>query len=94
MSSLLFSSTERPGLTHANRVDQLQMKIINSLRDHCTYNCTAQKKVNYLSKILNILSELRTVSVDAVNRINRLHEIVAMPSTFASVFTLTSSTIL
>ncbi|CAG2181390.1 unnamed protein product, partial [Oppiella nova] len=39
--------TERHGLKDAHRVEQLQMKIINSLKDHVTYNSEAQKKPHY-----------------------------------------------
>lgn len=77
---------ERPGLINPSRVDQLQMKIINSLRDHCTYNFEAQKKANYFSKILSILPELRTVSMAAAQRINRLNQVVTMPITFSTLF--------
>ena len=44
-----------------NKIDQLETKIINSLKDHTVYNSEAQKKPNYFSRILSKLSELRTI---------------------------------
>ncbi|XP_054717299.1 nuclear receptor subfamily 4 group A member 2-like [Uloborus diversus] len=61
--------TERHGLKEPARVEQLQMKIISSLRDHVTYNNEAQKKRHYFSRILTQLPELRTISVQGLQRI-------------------------
>ena len=46
-----------------NKIEQLETKILNSLRDHTMYNSDAQKKPNYFSRILTRLSDLRTIGV-------------------------------
>lgn len=46
-----------------HQIEQLETKIINSLRDHTIYNSEAQKKANYFSRILSKLAELRTIGV-------------------------------
>jgi hypothetical protein len=40
-------------------MEELQMKIIDCLRDHCTYNSEAQRKPNFFSLILGKIAELR-----------------------------------
>lgn len=71
-------------------MEQLQMKIIGSLRDHCTYNSEAQKKSNYFSKILSILPELRTLSNEGIDRIQQLNRVISMPESLRSLFESTS----
>ena len=41
------------------KVESLQTKIINSLRDHVTYNPEAQRKPQYFTRILDKLQVLR-----------------------------------
>lgn len=53
--------TGRHGVQDTAKIEQLETKIINSLRDHTIYNSEAQKKTNYFSRILSKLSELRTI---------------------------------
>lgn len=73
------SLAERHGLSNETKVEQLQMKVISSLRDHCTYNADAQKKSWYFSKILSILPELRTLSNEGMDRMQQLNRIISMP---------------
>ena len=54
-----FSVSERHGLSDPKTVEALQNKIINSLRDHVTYNSDAQRKPHYFSRILDKLPQLR-----------------------------------
>lgn len=82
---LLFFSTERPDVKNTNRVDQIQTKIICSLRDHCTYNSLAQKKANYFSKILATLTEMRTLSMEGMQRMTHLNQVIRMPSELTSI---------
>lgn len=72
-----------------HRVEQLQMKIIGSLRDHVTYNAEAQKKRHYFSRLLAQLPELRTLSARGLQRIFylRLEELVPPPTALEAVFT-------
>ncbi|RXG59608.1 putative nuclear hormone receptor HR38 [Armadillidium vulgare] len=61
--------TERHGLKDTKKVEQLQMKVISSLRDHVTYNSEAQKKPHYFSRILGKLPELRSLSSQGFQQI-------------------------
>ncbi|CAG2179183.1 unnamed protein product, partial [Oppiella nova] len=83
--------TERHGLKDAHRVEQLQMKIINSLKDHVTYNSEAQKKPHYFSRILAKLPDLRTLSVNGLQRIFclKLEDLVSTPAAIESMFSPT-----
>lgn len=85
----LFLFLERHGLKEPHRVEQLQMKIIGSLRDHVTYNAEAQKKRHYFSRLLAQLPELRTLSARGLQRIFylRLEELVPPPAALEAVFT-------
>ena len=50
-------------------MEELQMKIIDALKDHCTYNCDAQKKPQFFSRILGKIPELRTLSQEGLQRL-------------------------
>jgi len=49
----------RHGLKDVKKMEELQMKVIDCLRDHCTYNAEAQRKPNFFSLILGKIAELR-----------------------------------
>ncbi|XP_063699631.1 probable nuclear hormone receptor HR38 [Culicoides brevitarsis] len=80
--------TERHGLKNLQEVENLQQKIINSLKDHVTYNNLAQKKPHYFSKLLGKLSELRTLSVQGLQRIFylKLEDLVPAPPMIENMF--------
>lgn len=80
--------TERHGLKEPQKVEHLQMKVIDSLRDHVTYNSEAQKKPNYLSRILTQLPELRTISMQGLQRIFylKLEDLVPAPPLIENMF--------
>ena len=50
-------------------MEELQMKIIDCLRDHCTYNSEAQKKPQFFSRILGTIPELRTLCREGLQRL-------------------------
>jgi nuclear receptor subfamily 4 group A protein 2 len=81
-------SIERHGLKEPHKVEQLQMKIINSLKDHVTYNSEAQKKPHYFSRILAKLPDLRTLSFGLLQRIFylKLEDPVQTPAAIESMF--------
>ncbi|KAI8761413.1 nuclear receptor subfamily 4 group A member 2-like isoform X2 [Biomphalaria glabrata] len=60
--SALAMVTLRHGLREPEKMEELQMKIIDCLRDHCTYNSEAQRKPHFFSRILSKIAELRTLS--------------------------------
>ena len=80
--------SERHGLLEPKKVESLQTKIINSLRDHVTYNPDAQKKPHYLSRILDKLQVLRSLSQQALQRIFylRLEGLVPEPPIIKKLF--------
>ncbi|KAB0798291.1 hypothetical protein PPYR_09284 [Photinus pyralis] len=80
--------TERHGLREPQRVEQLQMKIISSLRDHVTYNAEAQRKAHYFSRLLGKLPELRSLSVQGLQRIFylKLEDLVPAPPLIENMF--------
>ncbi|TDG42492.1 hypothetical protein AWZ03_011077 [Drosophila navojoa] len=83
--------TERHGLREPKKVEQLQMKIIGSLRDHVTYNAEAQKKQHYFSRLLGKLPELRSLSVQGLQRIFylKLEDLVPAPALIERMFVTT-----
>ncbi|EDX05646.1 GD21688 [Drosophila simulans] len=83
--------TERHGLREPKKVEQLQMKIIGSLRDHVTYNAEAQKKQHYFSRLLGKLPELRSLSVQGLQRIFylKLEDLVPAPALIENMFVTT-----
>ncbi|XP_041374896.1 nuclear receptor subfamily 4 group A member 2-like [Gigantopelta aegis] len=61
--------TLRHGLKEPQKMEDLQMKLIDCLRDHCTYNSEAQKKTNFFSIILGKIAELRSLSQEGIQRL-------------------------
>ena len=64
--------SDRHGLKEPERMEDLQMKIIDTLRDHCTYNSQAQKIHQYFSHILAKIPDLRTLSKQGIERLYQL----------------------
>jgi nuclear receptor subfamily 4 group A protein 2 len=64
------------------------MKIIGSLRDHVTYNAEAQRKTHYFSRLLGKLPELRSLSVQGLQRIFylKLEDLVPAPPLIENMF--------
>ena len=79
---------ERHGLLEPKQVEALQTKIINSLRDHVTYNPEAQRKPQYFTRILDKLQVLRSLSQQALQRIFylRLEGLVPEPPIIERMF--------
>lgn len=59
----------RHGLREQKKMEDLQMKIIDTLRDHCIYNSEAQKKPHFFSRILSKIAELRSLSREGLQRL-------------------------
>ncbi|XP_023930585.1 nuclear receptor subfamily 4 group A member 2-like [Lingula anatina] len=80
--------TERHGLKETKKMEELQMKVIDALRDHSTYNSEAQKKQQYFSKILGVIPELRTLCREGVQRFVALKEDkeLSLPSVIDSLY--------
>ena len=69
-------------------MENLQNKIINSLRDHVTYNADAQRKPHYFSRVLDKLPQLRSLSVQGLQRIFylKLEDLVPAPPLIERMF--------
>ena len=80
--------SERHGLTDPKRVENLQSKLINTLKDHVTYNPEAQKKNQYFTRILDRLPALRSLSVQGLQRIFylKLEDLVPAPPLIEKMF--------
>ncbi|XP_050438208.1 probable nuclear hormone receptor HR38 [Adelges cooleyi] len=81
--------TERHGLREAKKVEQLQMKIINALREHIAYSMSdSQRKSYYFSRLLAKLPELRSLSVQGLQRIFylKLEDLVPAPPLIENMF--------
>jgi len=63
-------SSDRHGLADAKRVDDLQNRVLDALRDHCTYNAATQRLL--FARAIGLLPQLRTVSRLGVDRLRAL----------------------
>ncbi|XP_014296393.1 nuclear receptor subfamily 4 group A member 2 isoform X1 [Microplitis demolitor] len=80
--------TDRYGLKEPQRVEDLQMRIVASLRDHVTYNSEAQRKTQYLSHLLSKLPDLRSLAAQGLQRIFylKVENLAPMPPLIESLF--------
>jgi nuclear receptor subfamily 4 group A protein 2 len=64
------------------------MKIISSLRDHVTYNPEAQRKPHYFSRLLSKLPELRSLSIQGLQRIFylKVEDLAPAPPLLEAIF--------
>ena len=85
---LLLPCIERHGLRDPQKVELLQMKIISSLRDHVTYNPEAQRKPHYFSRLLSKLPELRSLSIQGLQRIFylKVEDLAPAPPLLEAIF--------
>lgn len=61
---------DRHGLCDTKRLDALQNKVINALKDHVTYNPEAQRKgQGYFTKILERLPAVKSLNVQGLQRL-------------------------
>ena len=83
-----FLFTVRHGLKDQAKMEDLQTKLTDCLRDHCTYNSEAQRKPNYFSNILGKVTELRTLSQQGIQRMQdiKLGKIFNTPTAIEDVF--------
>ncbi|KAJ8352220.1 hypothetical protein SKAU_G00236960 [Synaphobranchus kaupii] len=80
--------TERHGLKEPKRVEDLQNKIVNCLKDQVTFNGGGLIRPNYLSKLLGKLPELRTLCTQGLQRIFylKLEDLVPPPAIIDKLF--------
>lgn len=80
--------SERHGLKEPKRVEDLQNKIVNCLKDQVTFNGSGLNRPNYLSKLLGKLPELRTLCTQGLQRIFylKLEDLVPPPAIIDKLF--------
>ncbi|XP_037094958.1 nuclear receptor subfamily 4 group A member 2a [Syngnathus acus] len=81
--------TERHGLREPKRVEELQNKIVNCLKDQVTFTGGGgMNRPNYLSKLLGKLPELRTLCTQGLQRIFylKLEDLVPPPAIIDKLF--------
>ena len=69
-------------------MEDLQMKIVGALKDHVTFNAEAQKKINFFSRILGKIPELRTLSQEGLQRMfcMKMEDLVPTPQVLETLF--------
>lgn len=88
MYSFFFFISERHGLKEPKKVEDLQNKIVNCLKDQVTFNGGGLNRPNYLSKLLGKLPELRTLCTQGLQRIFylKLEDLVPPPAIIDKLF--------
>lgn len=84
----LHAFAERHGLKEPKKVEELQNKIVNCLKDQVAFNGAALNRPNYLSKLLGKLPELRTLCTQGLQRIFylKLEDLVPPPAIIDKLF--------
>ncbi|XP_048835708.1 nuclear receptor subfamily 4 group A member 2-like [Brienomyrus brachyistius] len=80
--------TERHGLKEPKRVEELQNKIVNCMKEQVTFNGGSVNRPSYLSKLLGKLPELRTLCTQGLQRIFylKLEDLVPPPAIIDKLF--------
>lgn len=90
-AAIVVTGNDRPGLKEPEKVEQLQMNMIGSLREHLTYNAQAKQNPHIFSRLLAKLPDLRSISEQGLQRIFYLNheELVPTPPLIESLFLTT-----
>lgn len=80
--------SERHGLKEPRKVEELQNKMVNCLKDKVTFNDGSVSRPNHLSKLLGKLPELRTLCTQGLQRIFylKLEDLVPPPAIIDKLF--------
>ncbi|XP_066521386.1 nuclear receptor subfamily 4 group A member 2b [Hoplias malabaricus] len=80
--------TERHGLKEPKKMEELQGKILNCLKEHVACNSGGLNSQNHLSKLLSKLPELRTLCTQGLQRIFylKLEDLVPTPAIIDKLF--------
>ncbi|KAM4044218.1 nuclear receptor subfamily 4immunitygroup A member 1 isoform 2-T3 [Anomaloglossus baeobatrachus] len=86
--SALVIITDRHGLKESKKVEELQSRIINCLKEHVPSSLSEQNRSNCLSKLLGKLPELRTLCTQGLQRIFylKLEDLVPPPPIVEKIF--------
>ncbi|XP_053959284.1 probable nuclear hormone receptor HR38 isoform X1 [Anastrepha ludens] len=80
--------TERHGLQEPGKVEDIQLKIIESLKDYVISNPKYQRGSYHFSRLLGILPELRSLSMQGLQRIFylKIEDLVPIPTAIDKMF--------
>ena len=70
------------------KIESLQSRIINSLRDHATYGRGVNRNATYMPQVIGKLPELRSLSVQGLQILFylKLQDLVPAPPQIESLF--------
>ena len=71
LDTSISSRADRHGVQNSKHIDEIQTRILNALRDHCTYNTVPSTTLTF-PRLLGLLPQLRTVGRLGVDRLNTL----------------------
>lgn len=86
--NLICALAERHGLKEPRKVDELQNTIVKCLKDNVNSNDGESCRSNHLSKLLEKLTELRTLCIQGLQRIFylKLEDLVPPPAIIDQLF--------
>ncbi|CAD5122673.1 DgyrCDS11082 [Dimorphilus gyrociliatus] len=82
----LCAVTFRHGIKDTKKVEELQSRVVNTLKDHCTFNIEAQKKPRLFAKVLLKLATLRKLSQEGVKRLEMYRNEGTLPPFLEHLF--------
>ena len=83
-----FFFAERSGVKAAYKIESAESKVVDSLRDHCTYNPDAQNNPHLYSRVVNLMPELDSLSQLLISRLQQalLDHDITVPSQLSLLF--------
>ncbi|XP_067933749.1 probable nuclear hormone receptor HR38 [Watersipora subatra] len=80
--------TERNGLKGLHKIQSAESKVIDSLRDHCTYNPEAQNRPHLYSRVISLMDPLDSLSQLMVSRLHQciVEHSIPVPSQISLLF--------
>lgn len=85
---------ERTGLKHGVKVTSAESKVVDSLRDHCTYNPEAQNKPHLYSRVVSLMDPLDSICQHMISRLQQaiVDHNISVPSQISQLFPKHSTT--
>lgn len=88
LSMFFVSAADRHGLKEPKRVEDLQNQLITCLKDHVSGCSSETLRPNYMSRLLGMLPDLRTLCTQGLQRIFylKLENLVPPPEIVEKIF--------
>lgn len=79
---------ERSGVKAGYKIESAESKVVDSLRDHCTYNPDAQNNPHLYSRVVNLMPELDSLSQLLISRLQQaiLDHDITVPTQVSLLF--------